>query len=99
MIQKNKSGTFTVIWRDAAREGDAKDKRSFKTFEKYGDAKKFENKLQSELAEGTYAAPSNHTLKEIATLYLEAGAGRFRVITMRRGTSRNISTRSSATVR
>lgn len=79
MIQKNKSGTFTVIWRHPARVGDAKDKRSFKTFEKYGDAKKFENNLQSELAEGTYSTPSDHTIKEIATLYLEAGRRRWKI--------------------
>jgi integrase len=79
MIQKNRSGTFTVIWRDPAREGDARDKRSFKTFEKYGEAKDFENKLRTDIREGTYAAPSDHTVKEMAALYLEAGRRRWKI--------------------
>src|SRR5262245_14124755 len=78
-IQKNKSGTFTVIWRDPTREGEAKDKRSFKTFEKYGEAKAFEDKLLTDIREGTYTAPSTHTIKEMAELYLEAGKRRWKI--------------------
>jgi integrase len=79
MIQKNKSGTFTVIWRDPTREGDAKDKRSFKTFKKERDAKAFEDKLLTDIREGTYTAPSTHTVKEMAELYLEAGKRRWKI--------------------
>jgi hypothetical protein len=63
MIQKI-SPALSLSSGATRRQKVAKDKRSFKIFEKYGDAKKFENKLQSELAEGTYAAPSDHTLKQ-----------------------------------
>jgi integrase len=79
MIQKNKSGTFTVIWRDPTREGEAKDKRSFKTFEKERDARAFENKLLTDIREGTYTAPSTHTVKQMAELYLEAGRRRWKI--------------------
>jgi integrase len=81
MIQKNKSGTWTVIWRDSTREGDAKDKRSFKTFEKERDAKAFEDKLLTNIREGTYVAPSSHTVKQMAALYLEAGKRRWKIQT------------------
>jgi integrase len=79
MIQKNKSGTWTVIWRDSSREGEARDKRSFKTFEKERDAKAFEDKLRTDIREGTYTAPSTHTVKEMAELYLEAGRRRWKI--------------------
>ena len=87
ITQKKQVRHVTVIWRDAAREGDVKDKRSFKTFEKYGDAKEFENSSSPISQRAPYKAPSDHTLKEIATRYLEAGAGagRFRVIWVKRG--------------
>jgi integrase len=79
MIHKNESGTFTVIWRDPTREGEAKDKRSFKTFEKEREAKAFEDKLLTDMREGTYTAPSTHTVKEMAALYLEAGRRRWKI--------------------
>jgi integrase len=79
VIEKNESGTFTVIWRDPSRDGGAKDKRSFKTFAKYGEAKAFEDKLRTDMREGTYAAPSEHTVKEMATLYLETGHRRWKI--------------------
>jgi integrase len=81
MIQKNKSGTFTVIWRDGLRDGDAKDKRSFKTFAKYGDAKAYEDKLRMSLREGTYQAPSTHMLREMAELYVKTRQRKWKIQT------------------
>jgi hypothetical protein len=94
VIQKNKAGTFTVIWRDPSRDGGAKDKRSFKTFAKHGEAKAFEDKLRTDMREGTYAAPSEHTIKEMAALYVEAGRRRWKIQSYndKKGMSKNTST-------
>jgi hypothetical protein len=96
MIQKNKSGTWTVIWRDPAREGEARDKRSFKTFEKERDAKAFEDKLRTDIREGTYTTPSTHTIKEMAELYLEKGRRRWKIQSYADETGMSISTLAQA---
>jgi integrase len=81
VIQKNQSGTFTVVWRDQSRDGEAKDKRSFKTFEKYGEAKAFEDKLRTSIREGTYQPPSTHTVKEMAELFVQARSRKWKIQT------------------
>jgi integrase len=79
VIQKNKSGSFTVVWRDPTLEGEAKDKRNFKTFEKYGEAKGFEAKLRTDMREGTYVPPCDRTVKEMTALYLETRRRRWKI--------------------
>ena len=81
MIQKNRSGSFTVIWRDPSIEGDAKDKRRFKTFERYKEAQSYEGKLREEMKDGSYTGPSDHTLKDMGAVYLDTGRRRWKIQT------------------
>jgi integrase len=76
-INKNASGTFKVVWRDKTAEVEGKDKRRFKTFPTKKEAKEFEVALLKSKSEGTYQAPSKHTVSEMTALYLEAGKQRW----------------------
>ena len=73
MIRKTKWGSFEVSWRDPGKPGEAKDKRNQKTFETLREARAFDDKIRTDMREGSYITPSDYSVASMAELYIEAG--------------------------